>query len=194
MSFFSERLKILREKAGLTQKEVAIVLGMTQSSYSKYEYGTREPNIDNILKLAKLFNVSSDYLLGNEEAKPSELVTIPLLIKVSGGDFIYDPEGSLPFPKDFINDRDAFLFQVKDDSMLQYDIDENDFVIVEKSSEANNHDIILCIFQNELIIRQIAFVENTVILFSSRTKNPVSCRKDDIQIVGKVIGVFKTFD
>lgn len=59
-----ERLKYLREKKGLTQKDVATRLGLEPAAISKYELDMREPNIEALKKLATIFNVSIDYLLG----------------------------------------------------------------------------------------------------------------------------------
>ncbi len=59
-----ERIKYLREKNGLTQKDVAIKLRVEPAAISKYELDMREPNIEAIKKLATIFNVSIDYLLG----------------------------------------------------------------------------------------------------------------------------------
>lgn len=59
-----ERIKYLREKNGFTQKDVATRLGVKPAAISKYELDMREPNIEAIKKLAILFNVSIDYLLG----------------------------------------------------------------------------------------------------------------------------------
>lgn len=59
-----ERIKYLREKSGLTQKDVATRLGLEPAAISKYELDMREPNIEAIKKLATMFNVSIDYLLG----------------------------------------------------------------------------------------------------------------------------------
>lgn len=59
-----ERIKYLREKSGLTQKDVATRLGLEPAAISKYELDMREPNIEAIKKLANMFNVSIDYLLG----------------------------------------------------------------------------------------------------------------------------------
>ena len=59
-----ERIKYLREKNGFTQKDVATRLGVEPAAISKYELDMREPNIEAIKKLATLFNVSIDYLLG----------------------------------------------------------------------------------------------------------------------------------
>ncbi len=59
-----ERIKYLREKQGLTQKDIATKLGLEPAAISKYELDMREPNIEALKKLATIFNVSIDYLLG----------------------------------------------------------------------------------------------------------------------------------
>lgn len=56
--------KFEREKKGLTQNELADLLGVSQQTISKYENGTREPDIDTLINLSRIFNVSIDYLLG----------------------------------------------------------------------------------------------------------------------------------
>lgn len=66
---FTERLKSLRKEAGLTQKEVATALKIGQNSYSNWENGKREPIFPTIEQLARFFNVSTDYLLGNSDYK-----------------------------------------------------------------------------------------------------------------------------
>lgn len=57
----------------MTQKEVADVLGVGQSTYKNYECGIREPNGDTVVTLANLFNVTTDYLLGRETGEPETL-------------------------------------------------------------------------------------------------------------------------
>lgn len=64
-----DRLKILRNSLGLSQREIAEKIGVTRSNYVKYENGTTSP-ILKIQELADLFNVSTDYLLGRD----SELI------------------------------------------------------------------------------------------------------------------------
>lgn len=68
----TENLKSARKKSGKTQKEVADLLGVGQSTYKNYECGLREPNGDTIVALANLFGVTTDYLLGRPDAKPPE--------------------------------------------------------------------------------------------------------------------------
>ena len=61
-------LREIRITRNLKVQEVADYLCCLPSVYSRYENGTREPSIDILLKLSKLFRVSVDYLIGNEEA------------------------------------------------------------------------------------------------------------------------------
>ena len=72
-------LKNLRLQANLSQSELAQMLGISRSAVSSYENGTRSPNHDVLLKLAALFNVSTDYLLGNESRQPQINPTDELL-------------------------------------------------------------------------------------------------------------------
>lgn len=62
-----ERLKNLRKKAGLTQKQIAEKLQVGQNSYSNWEKGKRTPIQPTIEKLAELLNTSPDYLLGKTD-------------------------------------------------------------------------------------------------------------------------------
>lgn len=59
-----EKLKSLRIEKKLTQKQVADRIGLAISAVSSYESGTRYPSYDVLVKLARIFHVSTDYLLG----------------------------------------------------------------------------------------------------------------------------------
>ena len=59
-----EKLKSLRIEKNLTQKQVADRIGLGISAVSSYESGTRYPSYDVLVKLARIFHVSTDYLLG----------------------------------------------------------------------------------------------------------------------------------
>ncbi|MBQ3427879.1 MAG: helix-turn-helix transcriptional regulator [Clostridia bacterium] len=58
------RLKELREKRGFTQTEFAERLGVPQSTYSKWETEKRQMDYKTLIRLAAIFGVSVDYLLG----------------------------------------------------------------------------------------------------------------------------------
>ena len=67
MKVFQENLIELRKRNNLTQKAVATELGITQPSYIRYENGTAEPTQETLVKIADLFDVSIDFLLGRKE-------------------------------------------------------------------------------------------------------------------------------
>lgn len=60
---FGERLKILRFQLGLSQREIAERIGLSDVAYYKYEAGKAQPKLDVIKKLKNIFNVNIDWLL-----------------------------------------------------------------------------------------------------------------------------------
>lgn len=61
---FNENLKEARIKRGYSQKEVAEAIGVAKSTYSLYESGSREPNVQTIKKISDILNTTADTLLG----------------------------------------------------------------------------------------------------------------------------------
>lgn len=59
-----QRLKDLREDNEKTQKEIAALIGTSQSYYAQYENGKRSIPFDRVILLAKYYNISLDYLAG----------------------------------------------------------------------------------------------------------------------------------
>ena len=57
-------LKYLREQKGITQAELGLMLNISPSTVGMWEQGRREPDYNNLKRLADIFNVSTDYLLG----------------------------------------------------------------------------------------------------------------------------------
>lgn len=64
------RLKELRIAKGLKQEEVAKLLGIGRTAYGAYEIGDNIPPLSKVMILAKLYNVSIDYILYNETTPP----------------------------------------------------------------------------------------------------------------------------
>ena len=67
MTIFAQRLKELRLENNYSQNKVATNLGIRQQSYVRYENGTGEPSLETLVAIARLYNVSTDYLLGLTE-------------------------------------------------------------------------------------------------------------------------------
>lgn len=95
---FAERLKIARKAANFTQDYVAAELCVTPTTYSRYEKGTREPNVEGIKILANLFDVSADFLINtnkyNKDAVLNEtekkLLTLFRELNNQGKNYIMD--------------------------------------------------------------------------------------------------------
>lgn len=64
---FGNTLKELRTQNGMTQQQLATQIGVSKSVVSYYELQERTPSLEILLKLASIFHVSSDYLLGIEK-------------------------------------------------------------------------------------------------------------------------------
>lgn len=64
---FGKKLKKLRQDAGLTQQQLADKLWVTKTTVSYYELSDRNPSPEILIKIAKAFHVSTDYLLGLED-------------------------------------------------------------------------------------------------------------------------------
>lgn len=63
---FCVQLKYLRNEAGLSQNELAKVFNVSKQTVSAWEKGLQETDFDTLIKLARYFNVTTDYLLGIE--------------------------------------------------------------------------------------------------------------------------------
>ena len=66
---FGTTLKELRQQAGLTQKQLAERLWLSKATVSYYEQSVRHPSPEVLVKLSRIFHVSTDYLLGIEDKK-----------------------------------------------------------------------------------------------------------------------------
>ena len=64
MEFYMQYLRNLREDNDLTQKEIADILGTSQTMYARYERGANELPIHHLITLCKYYRVSADIVLG----------------------------------------------------------------------------------------------------------------------------------
>ena len=76
IAILSERIKELRIKRNLSQKDLADILDLSPSIISAYETGERTPSVDNIISLSYFFNCTTDYLLGKSSEAPAEVYDV----------------------------------------------------------------------------------------------------------------------
>ena len=67
MIILYQRIRDLREDRDMTQTQIAKVLGMSQTGYSKYETGENDPSTIVLIKLARYYKTSVDYILGETD-------------------------------------------------------------------------------------------------------------------------------
>lgn len=118
---FKDKLKKLRLESGLKQKELGEKLGLSASAIGMYEQGRRDPDNETLMELSKIFDVSVDYLLGNEAAKNKYL----------------DKKNENPI---FENAQDAMAFILKQPSIMAYGVpDLTDEEIIEFANDILKH-------------------------------------------------------
>ncbi len=85
----TKRLRHLREYNAVTQREIADALCIDRSTYAYYELGETQPSLLMLVRLAKLYHVTTDYLLGiqQEEKQPTHFERELLsLVRKYGGE------------------------------------------------------------------------------------------------------------
>ncbi|UQD53335.1 XRE family transcriptional regulator [Bacillus methanolicus] len=113
MKTLGDRLRYEREKRGWSQVYVAEKLGMKRSStYANWEYNTRQPDNEMLVKLSELFDVSTDYLLckTDDPTPPSKMDKLKKLgLKEDEEIHFLDLEGLTDEDIEFIKNQIEFL-------------------------------------------------------------------------------------
>jgi transcriptional regulator with XRE-family HTH domain len=94
------RIAALRREAGLSQAQLALRLGISPSAMGMYEQGRREPSMETVVAMAKVFRVSTDYLLTGQPAEQEqEALQEMLLSRISAADRRLEERKDRPFSR-----------------------------------------------------------------------------------------------
>jgi len=200
---FGDKLKALRLTKGLSQEELASLLGTSKQVISRYENHQRDPKVTTVGEFAKKLNVPLSLLLDDTDASadfPAELVPyrpthrIPILGRVSAGLPIYVEEHIEGYTYTDLNGgAEYFALRVEGDSMDALHILPGCLVIVRRQDIVENNEIAIVMVNDEdATIKRYTRKENTVVLTPQSTnaahKTQVYNLKDTkIRICGKVI-------
>lgn len=156
------RLKELRTSNGMKQKELANYLGVAQSTLSSWENDISKMNSDVMIKLAKFFDVSVDYLLNNETDNAREMKQFIVLPEKNIEEI--SPDGILP--PSVVKRGEYICLSVIGDSM-EPDMKDGDIAIVRLCEEYETGSIvILCSEGRYRALQHVTEVESGIILKS----------------------------
>lgn len=195
---FSERLKDLRKTNKITQEKLATIIGVERSSIGKYESSSTIPSKETLVKIAQYFNVTTDYLLGNEIKIQTDKkgIKIPVFSKVSADmpiSAIEDVVGYEEIPEDLASKGEYFALIIKGDSM-EPRITAGDIVIIRSQATIENGEFAAVqINGGEVTCKKIKKTSEGIILISlNRMYEPMFYSNKQIEqlpirIIGKVV-------
>lgn len=171
-------LKRLREEKNMTQAELGKALEISPSAIGMYEQGRRTPDIPTLKKIASYFNVSLDYLLGNEPAKAAQPKTtgrgvrIPVLGRVVAGIPIEAVEEILDYEEitpELAATGEFFALKIRGHSM-EPRMMEGDVVIVRRQDDVDSGDVaIVLVNGDEATVKRIKKQPEGITLIATNT-------------------------
>lgn len=136
----------------------------------------------------EILDSSSDMLEGKK------IVHIPVVGRVTAGQPILaveNLEGTFPLPADLVRQDNVFMLKVLGESMIGAGILDGDFIIVRQQNEARNGEIVVALIGDEATVKRF-FKERTLIRLQPENSSMEPIYSQDVSILGKVIGVFRT--
>lgn len=197
------RLKQLREEKGLSQSEVAKIIGVGRTTYLKWENGENQPT-RKLDQLSQFFGVSIDYLLGKSDVKNiksknlhSRGIRIPVLGRVVAGIPIEAVEEILDYEEitpELAATGEFFALKIRGHSM-EPRMMEGDVVIVRKQEDVESGDVaIVLVNGNEATVKRVKKQEEGITLIATNTSvyephfySNKEIKNLPVQILGKVV-------
>lgn len=197
------RLKQLREEKGLSQSEVAKIIGVGRTTYLKWENGENQPT-RKLDQLSQFFGVSIDYLLGKSDVKNiksknlhSRGIRIPVLGRVVAGIPIEAVEEILDYEEitpELAATGKFFALKIRGHSM-EPRMMEGDVVIVRKQEDVESGDVaIVLVNGNEATVKRVKKQEEGITLIATNTSvyephfySNKEIKNLPVQILGKVV-------
>ena len=190
------RLKAARRAKHMTQADVAEYIGLTQGAYSNWERGETKIDSLQLSRLAELFGVSVDYLLGKTDVPSSSYIRVPVLGRVVACipiDAIEDVIDWEDISTAAAGDGEYFGLQIKGHSM-EPKISDGDVVIVRRQPDVDSGDIaVVLVNGDDATVKRIKKSPQGVTLIPSNPAyEPMYYSNEEIeslpvQILGRVV-------
>lgn len=191
------RLREARKAKGLTQVEVSRIIGISQNGYSDWETGKNRVDARSLGRLAELYGVTVNYLLGiDENDAPAKGVRIPVLGSVAAGipiEAIQDIVDYEEIDADMAAAGEYFGLRIKGSSM-EPRIREGDVVIVRRQEEAETGDTVVVLVNGDsATVKRIKIESNGIALipnnpaYDTRFYSAAEVELLPVRIIGKVV-------
>ena len=190
------RLKQLRKKHNFTQAGLAAKLQITQQAVGKWETGRSFPEPALIIRLASVFNVSTDYLLGQKElpewdAIAPQPVMVPILGLVRAGYGNLAFEELLGYEPAYLPSAEGYFFLLVQGDSMEPRIKDGDLALIQRRNDLENGDLAVVIYgDGEASLKRFIRKGQAVVLqpFNPAYGSMVISgpELDDLHIIGKV--------
>lgn len=204
MAQFGDKLKSLRIKRGLTQEELAEILGTSKQVISRYENNLRSPKVDVVQDYAEKLNVSVMYFSDNSIPAAENIIPmpkmrkIPLVGTIACGTPILaveNIEDEVDIPEHIHAD---FALRCKGDSMIDADIQDGDIVYIRRQDEVVPGQIAAVLVEDEATLKRFYYDEaaGVVTLVPANSAMPPQVYHGEtlnhIKILGLVVGLTRS--
>jgi len=195
------RLTTLRKNKRMTQDDLGKVFNVSGKTVGSWERGYRQPDLEQVSKLADYFDVTTDYLLGRDVFQPikgADIVSVPLVGNVKAGVdglALENVEGYTSFlPEDIKKGKEYFALRISGDSLVGDGIFPDDVVLVEKNADyVPNKLYVVIINGEEGTLKHLTVNHDHYVLTSSNPNYPPRIlngkQLEDTVIVGRVVQI-----
>lgn len=202
-----ENIKYLRESRGLSQEELADIVGVTDGAVSNWEQGVNIPRMGSIQKIADYFGVmKSDIIESGEASKPifpasnilplPETRNVPLIGSIACGTPILAEQNIEDYIKMPDNINADFCLRCVGDSMIDARILDGDLVFIRTQPEVANGAIAAVLIGEEATLKRVHRDGNRLILQAANPIYPpmvyVNGELESIHIIGKAVAFLST--
>lgn len=193
MKVFAANIRQLRKWNKLLQKDLAKILGVSNSIVSDWEKGNKMPRAGVIQKISDYFDVPKSSLFevpGTSFTTLRETILVPIVGQISCGNGVLayeDIEGYETTPKEWLNGGDYFYLRAKGDSMIGSRIYEGDLLLIRKQEEVEEGEIAAVMIENEAILKRVyRRGDNMVLQSENPLYPPIVCVKGEVRVIGKL--------
>ena len=194
---FGNILKKLRQDNNMTQDELAKKIDTSRSNIANYENGKNMPSVDILEKLSKLFDCTTDYLLGKSDNRNSDvpISKIPVLGTVKAGyDWLAEENivDYITLKENIPNVDEYYALRITGDSMLPL-LAEGDLVIVHDQDDVESgQTAVILINGEEATVKKVVKTNEGIELHAMNPYYPVKkftfedMQKIPVKIIGRV--------